>query len=193
MNNLTMTPMYSTMKFTDVWESYNDFKEDFDASPFAQTFSKSGSASLMYYLLYANYGNSPIANRDINQFKFKIFSIAFQFGPTWEKRLDIQASLRALTEEDILKGGKAIYNTAFNPGTTPSTASLDELTYINSQNTTNYKKSKMEAYAQLWELLDTDVTTEFIRKFSVCFKKFVRPENPLLYISEPIDEEEGED
>ena len=33
-----------------------------------------------------------------------------------------------------------------NPGTEPSTGSLEELTSINAQNTTGYKKSKLDAY-----------------------------------------------
>jgi hypothetical protein len=78
-----------------------------------------------------------------------MFSVIFQYGPTWEKKLDIQEKLRDLTEAEILAGAKAIYNHAFNPETTPSTASLEELNYINDQNITNYKKSKLEAYSIL--------------------------------------------
>jgi hypothetical protein len=54
------------------------------ASPFASSISTSNpdNVSLVYYLLYARYGNNPIANRDENQFKFKIFSVIFQYGPT---------------------------------------------------------------------------------------------------------------
>lgn len=204
MNNITKTPQYSTMLFTEVWDSASDFKDDYEeAGIYTEPVTSEGvvikagtklsdaSINLLFYLLYSKYGNNPIANNDVNQFKFKIFSIVFQYGPSWEKRLDIQEKLRALTDDDILKGSKAIYNTALNPSTDPSTASLEELEYINSQNTTNYKKSKMDAYTQLWDLLATDVTGEFINKFKVCFKQFVRPEKPLLYITE--DEEEGEE
>ena len=104
--------------------------------------------------------------------------------------MSIQTSLRALTDADILAGSKAIYNSALNPGTDPSTASLDELTYINSQNTTNYKKSKMDAYAQLWDLLSTDVTAEFLNRFRPCFKQFVSPERHFIFVTE--DEEDDE-
>lgn len=104
--------------------------------------------------------------------------------------MSIQQSLRNLSDADILIGAKAIYNSAYNPSTTPSTSALTELTYINQQNTTNYKKSKLEAYAQLWELLNTDVTSAFVGKFKVCFKQFVRPERPLLYVT---IEEDGSD
>lgn len=202
MININMLPQYSTMTFTDIWDSAENFKTDFQAGPFASCIHygeaipnpKPGepanypdNVSLVYYLLYARYGNSPIANRDINQFKYKIYSVIFQYGPTWEKRLDIQKKLRDLSEDEIRTGAKAVYNAAFNPSTAPSTAALEELPYINNQNTTNFKKSKLEAYSILWEALRTDVTNEFIKKFENCFKKFVRPEKPLVYITDEED------
>lgn len=188
----SMLPEYSTVLFTEVWDDVAEFKTDLAASPFAGSISVADpdNVSLVFYLLYARYGNNPIANRDINQWKMKIFSVIFQYGPTWQKRLDIQNKLRAISDDDLLKGSKAIYNNALNPSTAPSTASLEELTYINSQNTTNYKKSKMDAYAQLIELLEVDVTEEFLNKFKKCFKVFVAPERPLIYVTE-TDEEEG--
>lgn len=190
MSNLL--PQYSTVLFTEVWDDVNKFKADLAASPFAGSLSTSSpdNVTLVYYLLYARYGNNPIANFDITQFKYKIFSIIFQYGPTWQKRLDVQEKLRGLSDADILTGSNAIYNHAYNPSTAPSTSTLDELTYINDQNTTRYKKSKMDAYAQLLELLEVDVTEEFLNKFKKCFKVFVAPERPLLYVDEVEDEEE---
>ena len=206
MNNTTKTPQYSTMLFTEVWNNALDVKNDYEkAGIFTEPVIEGGKTvkagtklsdneiNLLFYLLYSRYGNNPIANWDVNQFKFKMFTIIFQYGPSWSKRLDIQERLRALNEDDIMKGGKAIYNTAMNPSTAPSTQTLEELTYINSQNTTNYKKSKMEAYAQLWDLIDMDVTSEFLNKFKVCFKTFVMPERPLLYVTdEESEEDKGE-
>lgn len=190
MSSIEMTPQYSTVLFTDVWEEVDDFKTDFAASPFTGCISSTSpdNVTLLYYLLYGKYGNNPIANNDIEQFKMKLFGIIYCYGPTWEKRLDIQSKLRSLSDSDILVGSKAIRNTALNPQTTPSTSSLDELTYINQQDTTNWKRSKMEAYGQLWDLLTTDVTVRFLDEFKKCFKVFVRPENPLLYVTE--DEED---
>lgn len=202
--DITMLPQYSTMTFTEIWDNAGDFKTDFQAGPFAgcihygeakpspEQGNYDDDVSLVYYLLYARYGNSPIANRDINQFKFKIYSVIFQYGPTWEKRLEVQKKLRELNEEELRTGAKAIYNAAFNPSTAPATSSLEELEYINQQNTTGYKKSKLEAYSILWEALKSDVTGEFIKKFENCFKKFVRPEHPLLYITDEVEEDEGE-
>ena len=181
---------YNTLLFTDVWSSAEAFKTDLQASPFANAISVTSpdNVSLLYYLLYAKYGNNPIANLDTNQWKYKIYSVIFQYGPTWQKRLDIQDKVRKLTEADIMAGSKAIYNTAINPSTAPSTAALEELDFINSQNTTNYKKSKMEAYGILWELLKTDVTEQFLSKFKVCFKKFVMPERVLKYVEDDSEE-----
>lgn len=193
MNN-EMLPQYSTYLFTDIWDDVDEFKSDFADSPFAGAVSTSNpdSVSTIFYLLYARYGNNPIANRDITQWKFKIFSVIFQYGPTWEKRLDIQKKLRNISDSDLLLGGKSVFNHAYNPSTTPSTSSLDELTYINDQNTSNYKKSKMDAYMQLWELLRTDVTEEFLNEFKKCFKIFVSPERPLLYATD-FDEDNIEE
>ena len=146
-----MLPQYSTELFVDIWDDVADFKSDLADSPFAGCISTSNpdNVSVVFYLLYARYGNNPIANQDINQWKFKIFSVIFQYGPTWEKRLDVQNKLRSISDDDLLKGSKAIYNHAYNPSEAPSTGTLDELNFINDQNTTNYKKSKMDAYAQL--------------------------------------------
>lgn len=183
----SMLPQYSTVLFNDVWNDATSFVDDYTDAGIPPTISIQ-SATTLFYLLYARFGNNPIANNDINQWKYKMFSTIFQYGPSWEKRLDIQSKLRALSDDEILKGSKAIYNTALNPDQAPSTATLEELNYINSQNTTNYKKSKMDAYTQLWDLLATDVTEEFLNQFKKCFKVFVSNEKPLIFVSE--DEED---
>lgn len=169
-----------TKKFTDIYESVNDFIYDYNNLELPKIISVE-NAMVLYYLLYAKYGNSYITNMDENQFKYKLFSIIWQYGPTWEKRLEIQGNLRELTDTQLLEGAKAIYNHAYNPSTEPSTAELEELEYINDQNTTNYKKSKMDAYTQLWNLLATDVTEGFLDRFSVLFKKFI---SPVTYVYE---------
>lgn len=184
MSNLL--PGYATKTFSEIYESVNDFIYDYNNLQIPKIITVQ-NCSTLYYLLFAKFGNSPIANYDITQFKYKLFSIIWQYGPTWEKRLEIQANLRALTEDDLLKGSKAIYNHAYNPETQPKTGDLDEINYINEQNSTNYKKSKMDAYTQLWNLLDTDVTTDFLNKFGKLFKKFASP-GTLLYVEDVDDE-----
>lgn len=61
----------------------------------------------------------------------------------------MQNELRTMSDDDLIKGSKQIVNHSYNPSTTPSTATLEELTTINEQNTNNYKRSKLDAYAFL--------------------------------------------
>lgn len=194
MSNLdypAMRPEFDTVRFTQVWETAEEFIEDYEDNGIPTIIDSATSATTLYYLLYAKYGNNPIANYDVTQFKYKVFSLIFQYGPTWEKRLKIQERLRALSETDpeFRKGSKAIYNQALNPADAPSTSTLTEIPYINSQNTTNYNKSVMDAYSQLWDLLNTDVTEEFLKKFQKLFKQFVKPEHTYIYVTE--DEDDG--
>lgn len=71
------------------------------------------------------------------------------YGPAWERRLEIQDTLRTMSEDELIKGSKQIVNHSYNPSTAPSTSTLEELTTINEQNTNNYKKGKLDAYAFL--------------------------------------------
>lgn len=182
---MNLLPQYDTKLFTDIYDRVDTFVADYNTINLGGLTDPT-LVTKLFYLLYAKFGNSPIANLDENQFKYKLFSTVFMYGPAWEKRLGIQNEIRNLSADDLLQGAKAIHNHALNPENDPSTADLTELTYINEQNTTNYTKSKMDAYGQLWSLISTDVTADFLAKFNDCFKKFVRPANPLIYV---IDEE----
>ena len=198
-----MIPRYDTKLFCEIYDNAEDFVADYKDSGLYDAVSvgtppvlhlnnslSDQEATILFYLLYARYGNNPIANYDENQFKYKIFATIFQYGPAWSKKLDIQKSIRELTEADIRLGSKAIYNHAYNPSTGPSTASLEELTAINEQNTTNYKKSKLEGYMGLWQMVVSDVTEEFIRKFEKLFKQFVTAERTWIYQTDEEEEDE---
>lgn len=283
-----MIPQYDTKLFTDIFDDAGTFVYYYKNIGIPTTISDANAFTL-YYLLYARYGNSPIANYDEEQFKYKIFSVVFQYGPTWEKRLSIQQTLRDMQLSDLVDNGalselfqgsgsnsstssgtsgntrtlnttetntgtqavahtgtvrtqgdsEDIKNHAYNPGTAPATDVYDPLTYINEQhatkndvdNTTTYNNTdtttnnlskadtgtitdagtsgetvsgqdsrsnsttttmtagKLKAYEKLLELLDSDVTGEFISKFKICFKQFVMPERTWIYVTE-VDEEE---
>lgn len=95
-----------------------------------------------------------------------------------------------------------INNHAYNPSTAPSTQATNELDYIDQQNVAKgsdtrtvsgtdsrttgqtITKSKMDAYAQLWDLVATDVTNDYISKFKKCFKQFIAPERNMVYVTE---------
>lgn len=174
---------YRTKTFNDIYGSVETFLTDYNSVGIPAKISQD-SATTLYYLLYARYGNDSIINSDENQFKYKLFSLIFQYGPTWEKKLDIQDKLRALADSELTKGTTAIHNSALNPGTEPTTQSLEELPYINSQNTTIYKKSKIEGYSNLLLLLESDVTETFLKKFSKLFITILEPREPLWYETE---------
>ena len=312
--NSEMLPQYDTKLFTEVWEDVQKFLYDYQHVGIPTTISIA-NATTLYYLLYARYGNTPIANYDQTQWKYKMFSIIFQYGPTWEKRLDIQTTLRGLQISDLIDNGsfhelfshsgsesssktgsdnntrtlnttekntgtasvantgtdttastgtqsvthtgtvgttgstEDIKNHAYNPSTAPAQNAYSPLNYINEQNatknnvdstvtnnltdattndlqnqtthdttstttndlsradtgtikddraisdtaeaenksqnetTTVMTAGKLKAYEKLLELLETDVTGEFISKFKVCFKQFVMPEKTWIYVT----------
>lgn len=193
---------YDTYTFQEVWDNVEDFSDDYKASYFydytaaTQSTPENYHNSLtndninkLFYLLYAKYGNSPIANFDVNQFKYKVYATIFQYGPNWQKELDIQDKLRNLSDTDLITGAKVIYNTAYHNGQAPATTELTETEYIDEQRTSNYKRTKLDAYNNLILLLKKDVTQEFLNKFKPLFKAFVSPEVFPIYISEDDDNE----
>ena len=95
--------------------------------------------------------------------------------------MQLQKDIRDLTTDELQTGGKVIYNHSYNPSTAPSTATLTELETIDDQNTSNYKKSKIEALTLQWHMLDDDVTGVFLEQFRKLFLTVVAPELPLLY------------
>lgn len=304
-----MIPQYDTKLMTEIWEDAAEFLADYKSVGIPTTISDA-SATTLYYLLYARYGNNPIANYDETQFKYKVFSVIFQYGPTWEKRLSVQSALRSMSLSDLVDNGQlaeifssegetstttsgtngntrtlntqeantgtqaiahtgtvrtvgendvensgndtVIDNHAFNPGTAPANNAFDPLAYVNEQKaqkvtkgtrseqdtdstvtyantdtttnnlskadtgtitdagttsgtvsgtdsksnstTTTMTAGKLKAYEKLLELLDSDVTGEFISKFKICFKQFVMPERTWIYVTDLDDEEdEAED
>jgi hypothetical protein len=179
-NGSSLYGNFRTRTFTDIYTEFETFKEDYTDNGIPGTLSNTNLETL-YYLLYARYGNSNIASSDETQFKYKLFSTIFMYGPAWQKRLEVQKKLMELTDDEIVKGTTAIHNNALNPGQAPTTQTLEELNYINQQNTTKYKKSKIEGYATLYSLIETDVTEEFIGKFKKLFITIVEPDYPLWY------------
>ena len=101
-----MFPQYDTKLMTEVWSDASGFLADYQNVGIPTTISTT-NATTLYYLLYAKYGNTPIANYDENQWKYKVFSIIYQYGPTWEKRLDIQTTLRGLQISDLVDNGSS--------------------------------------------------------------------------------------
>lgn len=178
---------YITMTFSEIFPTTDSFLAAFsDYSALATGLKSnltSADLSVLYILLYQKYGNSCILSSDINQFTAQLVTITYTYYDAYLKQRDTQSKLRALTDDQILQGSAAIHNHAFNPDTTPSTASLDELPFINEQNTTKYKKNKIEAYAEYFQLLNYDLTEAFLNRYKNLFLKIVIPQSPYWYES----------
>ena len=142
----------------------------------------------IYYILYSKYGSEYIAMSNTTRFEAKLFATLELAAPILLKELDVQNKLLTLSENDIYSGGKAIYNHAFNPSGKPSTSTLEELQFINDQNTTNYKKSPMEGYSILLSLLDDNLLDNFLRKFRKLFLRVLAPTRARLYDVEELEE-----
>lgn len=179
--------MNNTLTLTQIYPTVEDFLEDYSNNGIPTTITQE-SCTTLYYLLQSQYGSWQIASNSSKIFATKLFATIFKFGPTWEKKLELQSKIRNLTDEELLQGSKAIYNRALNPGIAPSTSSLEELTSISEQNTTNYKRSKAEAYQVVWDMLAEDVTSAFIDQFKPLFSKFILDSNSI-YIDEGEEDE----
>lgn len=171
---------YRTRTFAEIFPSYSEFAADLDSTEIPLSLTEE-DLTITYYALYSRYGNSHIINSDENQFLYRLVMNIFQYAPTWLKRLSIQEEIRTLSLEELRRGSRAVYNHSYNPDTAPSTASLQELPTIDSQNTTNYEKSIAEAYATLSALLETDMTEDFLIKFRPLFIKVLAPDYALTY------------
>ena len=191
---IRMLPQYNKMLFAGIFPDYDSFKDCFDNDfqSYAKDCIPENSLKTLYWLLFARYGFNPIANLTVNIFKAKIVAITYAKGPTWVKRLDIQKSLRELSDDDLLSGAKTILNRAANPQTEPETDTNTELTYINAQDVSKIRRSKIDAYSYLNDVLKTDVTEEFIKSYSSLFSKFVTPDITAIYINDDEEDEEEE-
>ena len=136
--DMNFSNIQNTIIFGDAYPNVGEFLLDYNEYNQQMGLSESDypisetSARILYMLLYGQYANSSFANYDLNQVKSKLFGIVYMYGPTWQKRAEIQKKLRNLTDDEIFTGSKQIVNQAQNPGTVPTAQDLEGLQYINS-------------------------------------------------------------
>ena len=146
--------------------------------------------NVLFYLLYSYYGNSVIASYDENRFKYNLFSIIYQYGPSWEAKLKAQKRIRDLLDsEELFTGTVSINNHSLNPSTPPSMDAFEPLATVNNQSAQKWKKSKLEGYAGLMAVLRNDVSAEFLERFRKLFLVIVQPNMPLWYNTTPEEQE----
>ena len=178
---------FRTRTFAEIFPDFNKFAQEYSATPLKIEFSPDSeglSLEAFYYMMYAHYGNSHIAFSDEYQFKYYMYSIIFQHGPTVIRKREIRDKLLGLSFDEIISGGKTIYNHAMNPNTAPSTSTVEELLTINDQNTANYKKAMVTGLTEFLEVISTDPVDSFIHRFRQLFIKVLAPDYPLYYVTE---------
>lgn len=185
-NGSSLYGNYRTRTFTEIFEAEdqgsNLFELEWRQTPFF-TELEEGAIPMrtVFYLLYANFGNSHIAASDENRFKYQLYSLIWQYGPVWNKEMKIQREIREADVEAFRTGTKNIVNNAQNPSSAPTTNTLEELLYINAQNVSKTERSLADGYALMLSLLKDDITEKFVRHFDKLFLTIVEPERPLWY------------
>lgn len=184
---------FDNVTFSDLWSTGDKFVNSYKQVGFPQTYEggtyvTDEDLKLIWLLLIGRYADSTIKPfNTYGAFQVRFMSRVWQHAPAWKKNLEIQNKLRSLSLEDgsdIYKGGSAIYNTAMNPSTQPGTGTDQELNFINNQNVTKHKKSKLEGLAMLSDLLKNDVTEQFLKRFDDFFKTIIYTGRTLLYETE---------
>jgi hypothetical protein len=184
---------FDNITFSDLYPTQEEFVNQYKVVGFPQEYEGGSYVTdddlrLIWLLLVGRFADSVIKPFNVyGAFQVRFMSRVWQHAPAWKKNLDIQNKLRSLSLEDgseIYKGSSAIYNSAMNPNTQPGTDTDDELNFINSQNVTKYKKSKLEGLAILSDLLKNDVTEQFLRRFDDFFKTIIYSGRTLLYETE---------
>lgn len=181
---------FDNITFSDLWSTADEFVNAYKVVGFPQTFDGGNYVTdedlkLIWLLLIGRFADSTIKPYNTyGAFQVRFMSRVWQHAPAWKKNLDIQNKLRSMSLEDgspIYEGSKAIHNNALNPGTAPSTQDTEELNFVNNQNVSKYKKSKLEGLAILSDLLKNDVTEQFLRRFDDFFKTIIYSGREYLY------------
>lgn len=179
-----------TMSLDDIYSDYETFINDFNTFKDLQQISFKNAEFLkhIYLILLGEYASSSISNMSVDQFKIRFWTRVNQYGPQYERELEIQKDLIGLTEKDLEESSSVIYNSAINPASTVEDPSSTLIKELNTQNTTFHKRSKLDAYAYLKSLLDKNLSSEFVSKFKGLFTYIYA--GPQLYYKTYISEED---
>lgn len=180
---------FDNITFSQSWDTAESFVETYNSTGLPkEPYVDDDTLKLIWVLMIGRFADSTIKSYNTQgAFKVRFMSKVWQYAPAWKKELDIQNKLRELSLEsgsELYVGSTAIYNSAINPGTSPSTDNLEELNFINQQNVTKYKKSKIEGLSLLVELLKKDVTEVFLKRFDDMFKTIIYSGRTLYYVTE---------
>ncbi len=184
---------YERPTLTELWQDAGSFATDFMASGIADDVTED-DAKRIFLLLYSRYANNTILSSDTNRWKYDLYVMVESYAPNYLKNKANLKRIRNLTDEELFVGTKQINNSAMNPSTPPSTATLEELTAIDAQHTTTFKKGKLDGITMQNSMLgESDGTERFLNHFRRLFDKIVRPYVARLYATDVVDLNETEE
>lgn len=184
---------YNTLTFSGAFPTFDEFKdfreELIEICP-AETITEA-DLKVVYLLLLTRYGESHFVGYNLELSKMKVIQLVGAHAPYMLQKLRMQNKLATLDldSDELTVFATDIVNHADHPNQEPSTASLEELTYIDSQSTQKRKRGILEAYSLLNSLLDDGVQETFLNKFGRLFVKIAQPQVPLLYENDIDDGE----
>lgn len=165
--------------FSDVFPNGSAIYTAMTENNLIQFFPDPFGWNLLYGVLYGRFGGCRITVQEDGEARWKarFAGILWQYGPAWYKSLQIQDTLRNMSEEDLVKGSFQVSTQALNPAQKPSASAvgidMPIVDTINAQSTNQYRKNKTDAYSSLMFLLKTDVTEPFLKRFDPLFRKIL--------------------
>lgn len=175
-----MIGYYSTESFSDRFSNYQEFKRKYDESPMEDRLIHDegyGAYQLdtIYALLASRYWADHMKSNNGDMFELRLFQIIWQHGPKWQRDMKLYDKVRNLTEDEMSIGSKSIHNHAQHPDTAPDNDSVKALPFIDSQNVTTYIKSPRDRNIDILELENSEITENFISRFSILFRDILYP------------------
>ena len=188
MTQITYSDGYYTRIFSEVFESFEEFMTAWNESPLKTSDFSEPELELIFYNLYARYGDSHIRYTNEFLFKQRLISTITAQGRIYLKRKEIQSKLMAMSDDDTREGFKNIINAANNPNRTPGTNTNDELPYIESQSVSKGFRGKLEGLQGLDALLDSSFGRKFYDAFKPLFIQILGKQKTVYFVTEYPEE-----
>lgn len=179
---------YRTRTFSDIYPNSAEFIADRTkyASVIPADIVTDDDLEMIYILLLSKYADAHIASKNEQMFHVKMFVSVGSYAPGFLKNIEIQRELEkmALDSDDLLNATSSIVNHADHPATDPEMDYTEGLPYIDSQDTSNIRRGKMEAMMYLNGSVKRDLYSQFIERFEPLFQKIVIAQEPLYYVTD---------
>lgn len=177
---------YPTMTLADIFPKFADLSTFYTQTGLPNRFLDYQDYNLetAYFMLMSEFASAHIKSTSVDLFKLRFAKLLFEYVPVWQREMYFQSKLLTMSDEELIKGSRTVHNHANHPGSVPSTASLEELTYIDNQTTSNYVKNVPEAIREHIYSINYNPTEEFINKFRGLFSDVMYSSTTHYYESE---------